>query len=173
MEFEKVLAFRQSTRSFTEEKVSEKELTMIMNVASRAPIGMHNYQGYSLMTITNEAVLNAMIFSYQKLTGTDKNPLYKAPAFILLCANEHSIERLVQQDAGAIISFMNLKVSELGLGSVYIFGMIHTILADDSWKKLANISSGYVPIAGLAVGHSKNPIRERPWVSYLTTSFIK
>ena len=32
MEFEKVLAFRQSTRSFTEEKVSEKELTMIMNV---------------------------------------------------------------------------------------------------------------------------------------------
>ena len=111
MEFEKVLAFRQSTRSFTEEKVSEKELTMIMNVASRAPIGMHNYQGYSLMTITNEAVLNAMIFSYQKLTGTDKNPLYKAPAFILLCANEHSIERLVQQDAGAIISFMNLKAS--------------------------------------------------------------
>lgn len=90
-----------------------------------------------------------------------------------MCANEHSIERLVQQDAGAIISFMNLKASELGLGSVYIFGMIHTILADDSWKKLANIYSGYVPIAGLAVGHSKNPIRERPWVSYLTTSFIK
>lgn len=84
MDFEKVLSLRQAVRAYTDEPVSEEQLKAILNAAYRAPVGMHNFAGYHLTVITRPELLALMVDTARKVTGKDNNPLYGAPAFILV-----------------------------------------------------------------------------------------
>ena len=86
MDFEKVLSLRQAVRAYTDEPVSEEQLKAILNAAYRAPVGMHNFAGYHLTVITRPELLALMVDTARKVTGKDNNPLYGAPAFILVSA---------------------------------------------------------------------------------------
>ena len=99
MDFEKVLSLRQAVRAYTDEPVSEEQLKAILNAAYRAPVGMHNFAGYHLTVITRPELLALMVDTARKVTGKDNNPLYGAPAFILVSATKDAIQKIVGQDA--------------------------------------------------------------------------
>ena len=108
-----------------------------------------------------------MVDTARKVTGKDNNPLYGAPAFILVSATKDAIQKIVGQDAGCIMENMHLKAADLHLGAVYIFGMVNAI------KGEAELPEGAVPICGLAVGHATEPLEERQIQPVFATNFVK
>lgn len=173
MEFTDVLALRQSTRSYTEEKVAKEDIEKILAAAQRAPVGMHNYKGYLLSVITAGDVLDAMKTAYTKASGKTNDPSYGAPLFILVSKTKDALDELVKYDAACIIENMHLAAAELGLGSVYIHGMIFAIRGEKEWQKAAGLSDDAVPICGISVGHSKMKLRPRPAKNVLAVSWAE
>ena len=169
MDFEKVLSLRQAVRAYTDEPVSEEQLKAILNAAYRALVGMHNFAGYHLTVITRPELLALMVDTARKVTGKDNNPLYGAPAFILVSATKAAIQKIVGQDAGC----MHLKAADLHLGAVYIFGMVNAIKGEKEWQKMAELPEGAVPICGLAVGHAAELLEERQIQPVFETNFVK
>lgn len=114
-----------------------------------------------------------MVDTARKVTGKDNNPLYGAPAFILVSATKDAIQKIVGQDAGCIMENMHLKAADLHLGAVYIFGMVNAIKGEKEWQKMAELPEGAVPICGLAVGHAAEPLEERQIHPVFATNFVK
>lgn len=162
MEFQDVLALRQSARSYTEEPVGKEDIANILAAAQRAPVGMHNYKGYILTVITSAAVRGMMKEAYAKATEKPNDPSYGAPLFILVSKTKDAIDELVKYDAACLIENMHLAATELGLGSVYIHGMIVAIRGEKEWQAEASLPADAVPVCGISVGHSKMKLRPRP-----------
>lgn len=161
MEFFEALRRRQSVRAYTEEKVSKEDVAALVEAAQLAPVGMHNNKGYMLTVISSKAVLAAMKASFTRVSGKDADPSYGAPLFILVSRMPEAIDEIVKYDVGCIIENMHLAAAALGLGSVYIHGMIFSIRGEKDWQKAAGLPEDAIPMCGLAVGHSAHPLRER------------
>lgn len=162
MEFNEVLRMRQSVRRYTEEKVSAEDIQAILTAAQHAPVGMHNSKGYVLTVISSETVLALMKKNYKEATGKDNDPMYGAPLFLLVSKTPEAIEEIAKYDAACLIENMHLAAAALGLGSVYIHGMIFSIRGIKEWQAAAGLPESTVPLCGLAVGHSVVPLRPRP-----------
>lgn len=162
MEFNEVLRMRQSVRRYTEEKVSAEDIQAILTAAQHAPVGMHNSKGYVLTVISSETVLALMKKNYKEATGKDNDPMYGAPLFLLVSKTPEAIEEIAKYDAACLIENMHLAAAALGLGSVYIHGMIFSIRGIKEWQAAAGFPESTVPLCGLAVGHSAVPLRPRP-----------
>lgn len=124
MEFFDVLHMRQSVRRYTGEKVEERDIAAIVEAAQLAPVGMHNNKGYVLTVISSKTVLDQMKRSFTEVTGKEGDPSYGAPLFILVSKTPEAIEEIAKYDAACIVENMHLAAAALGLGSVYIHGMI-------------------------------------------------
>jgi nitroreductase len=172
MEFNDLLAYRQSVRQFTDEPVSREELEEIVKAASQSPVGMHNYAGYEITIITNPDILKLMVETYRKVNGKTKDPIYGAPAFILVSANTQAMEAVEKMDAGCFTTMMHLKAANMGLGSVYIYGLIRDIWDQSEWKKAAHYPETLKPLCGLAVGHSAKKLEPRPFHQQVKVSVI-
>lgn len=162
MEFFDVLHMRQSVRSYTDEKVADKEIEALVEAAQLAPVGMHNSKGYVITVITSESVLTQMKTAFSRVTGKAGDPSYGAPLFLLVSKTPEAIEEIAKYDAACLIENMHLAAADLGLGSVYIHGMIFSIRGEKDWQKAAGLPEGAVPLCGLAVGHSAQALRPRP-----------
>lgn len=172
MDFEKVLALRQSVRSYTEEAVEEEDIQKLVEAANRAPVGMHRYEGYHLTVITDKNLLNKMVETFKEKTGENMNPLYGAPLFILVSATDKAKERTMTMDAGCITENMHLMATDLGLESVYIYGLVYEIKNEKEWQKMAGLSDSMKPICGLAVGHGTKKPTERPYKEWMTANRV-
>lgn len=73
-----------------------------------------------------------------------------------------AIEEIAKYDAACLIENMHLAAADLGLGSVYIHGMIFSIRGEKKWQEMAGLPADAVPLCGLAVGHSAQTLRPRP-----------
>lgn len=74
MEFFDVLHMRQSVRSYTDEKVADKEIEALVEAAQLAPVGMHNSKGYVLTVITSESVLTQMKTAFSRVSRRRRKP---------------------------------------------------------------------------------------------------
>lgn len=173
MEFSELLKYRQSTRAYTAEPVSKEDIEALIDAAQHAPVGMHNNEGYLITVITSPEVLALMRKTYQEMRCVPNDPTYGAPLFILVSKTGKAIEELAKYDAACFIENMHLAAADLGLGSVYIHGMIFTIRQAKSWQKAAGLPDDVVPLCGLAAGHSKMPLRPRPAKANYTVSYAE
>ncbi len=162
MEFNDVLALRQSVRAYTEEPVSKENIEALVRSVQHAPVGMHNNKGYLVTVISNKAVLDLMRETYTNITGKENDPTYGAPLFILVSETPEAIQEIKKYDAACIIENIHLAATDLGLGSVYIHGMIFQIKQAKEWQKQAGLPDDVTPICGISVGHSKMTMRKRP-----------
>lgn len=80
MDFREVIALRQSTRAYTNEKPERKVLAEIARVGRQAPIGLHQGDCYRITVITRPEVLREMGRLGEGNSGKG-NPFYDAPAF--------------------------------------------------------------------------------------------
>lgn len=147
MEFFDVLHMRQSVRRYTGEKVEERDIAAIVEAAQLAPVGMHNNKGYVLTVISSKTVLDQMKRSFTEVTGKEGDPSYGAPLFILVSKTPEAIEEIAKYDAACIVENMHLAAAALGLGSVYIHGMIFF----HSWSKSLAACSGTSRWSGSAL----------------------
>ena len=80
---------RKSVRSYTEEPVSDNDLTTILECAWCSPVGMKQYDSLRLTVIKNQELLesieeNARTFMHKE----DYKPLYGAKTLIIVSSNQ-------------------------------------------------------------------------------------
>lgn len=160
----KLLIERASCRSFTDEKISDKSMRLILESGVHAATG-GNLQPYSIIQIENSAVRARLAeMCGQAFIAT-------APTHFLCCIDWHRIERWAKLEKApftanqafrhfwisfqdTIIAAQNMctAIDALGLGSVYI-GTIMEFIPDV--RRMFELPSGVLPVVLLCLGHPR------------------
>lgn len=149
MELKEGILTRRSIRKYdSAKKVSEKEITEILNMAMHAP-SAHNKQTWEFVVVDDPKILEKMMSihpwcSFLKETGLA----------IIVCGNtEEEIEpNFWVCDAGAATQNILLGAHALGLGSCWC-----AIYPNDKriadFSKLLKLPQSVIPFSLVAVGH--------------------
>ena len=86
---------------------------------------------------------------------------FEAPALIFICETKAAFDYLKEFDAGIIAEHIPLKASDLGLGSVVLYGFIRHLGHDADYVKALGLPEGTYPLLAVAVGHSRAAKMER------------
>jgi nitroreductase len=160
MDTMKAIMKRQSVRAFTEEQISENELRTILQAGYAAPIGGAKFDSMHFTVIQNADFL--MKFRKSAADFVQKpeaNPLYGAPTFLVISSN--AVNPVAYANAGCVIENMSLAATDLGLGSVYIFGCIAALNADQEILKELELPEGFTPVSGIILGYPVTPFQDR------------
>ena len=176
MEFREALLRRRSCRSYQEKSVEPRALGMILEAANAAPVGMKLYENVQLTVVQNQELLSAITENFRKITGKqDLNPLYGAPALILVSVREKEgqIHPVDVANVACIVENMHLQATELNLGSCYLFGIIETLNQSFDLLYKLGLQDGFWPVSALAVGYptEEAPLREAT-IKRIHTNFI-
>ncbi len=154
MEFDQVLALRKSARAYTDEPVSQADIDALLKAAMAASVGKHNDAGYTLAVVKDPALLSQIDKEAEEKLGRP-HMFFQAPLLILICETKEVFGHLKEFDAGIIAEHIHLKATDLGLGSVVLFGFIHHLGHEADYVKALNLPEGTYPLLGVAVGHSR------------------
>lgn len=160
MELMKVIAMRKSTRSYKSEQISDESLNTIINAGCAAPVGIGAYDMVHLTVVQNSDLLDRIIKTYANINGNPKaNPLYGAPALVVVSGKPHDkFPHAEIANAACIIENMALAATDIGIGSVYLWGILRAFSADKELLKALNLPEGFIPASGIALGHPTEPL---------------
>lgn len=164
METMTTIANRQSCRAYTGEQISENELQTILEAANAAPVGMKKYENVKLTVVQNKELLDELDAAGAKFFGRpDAHPTYGAPTVILVSSIEPENAQNPSSycNAACIIENMTLAATDLGLGSVYLLGVITALGKDPELCKKFKVPKGFIPASALAIGKSAAPLEKR------------
>ncbi|MGO3018434.1 MAG: nitroreductase family protein [Anaerococcus sp.] len=150
MDLDKVLETRVSSRKFLDEKLTNEEIEKLIDAAKKSPIGHGAYDSVHLTVIRDKTLIEEMSKEYNELKNNESDFLFGASTFIMFSYNRDST--VEYEDAGCVIQNMSLKAAEMGLGSCYIRGLVHTLGPNANYVKKLNLPEGFRPISGLVVG---------------------
>ncbi|HHV12190.1 MAG TPA: nitroreductase [Clostridiales bacterium] len=160
MEMMETILKRQSVRAFTEEQIKESELETILRAGYASPIGGAKFESMHFTVIQNADFLKRFrVSAAEFVQKPDANPLYGAPTFIVVSSN--AVNPVAYANAGCVIENMCLAATELGLGSVYIYGCIAALNADQDLLKELGLPEGFTPVSGVILGYPAAPVQER------------
>jgi nitroreductase len=137
---------RRSIRRYTEEPVSEEEITTILEAAMASPSG-HNSKPWHFVVITKRETLNrlAKVHKYGKM-------LNEAPLCISVCGDQSVSEDFWIQDCSAATENLLLAVTALGLGAVWC-GVHPSQDMVKNISKILGINAPFIPLNLIAIGH--------------------
>lgn len=160
MELQKAIAMRRSTRSFKPDQISEKDLETILHAGFAAPVGMKRYDSVHFTVVQNQEYFDRLSAAAAKQTGNpDMKPLYGAPTMVAVSVSSDIFSSGVDTaDAGCIIENMLLTATELGLGSVYLFGAVKALVGDTELVQALKLPEGFMPVSAVALGYPTEPI---------------
>jgi nitroreductase len=162
MELMKAIAIRKSTRSFKPDQISSEALDTILKAGCAAPVGMRAYNTVHITVIQNPDLLNKITEVTREVFGNPKmNPMYNAPTLILVSGKPNEKAPAIQlANASCIIENMSLAATDMGLGSVYLLGLITAISDNKELLKELNLPDGFVPAAAMSLGYPTEPLTE-------------
>lgn len=147
---------RYSCRNYQEGQISEEHLKTILQAAYEAPNADADYEHMMLTVIQSKEALEDITVLYQKAVGNEKaNPLYGAPTFIVLSTLVPENDPVGYSNAGCVIENMALAATELGLSSVYIYGIFDDfrLRGNQVLKAYLSLPDDLEPISGIAIGY--------------------
>lgn len=162
METLKAITMRKSTRAFKAEQISDEDLDIILGAGCAAPVGMGAYETIHLTVLQNQDLMDQITGAAAKDFGKpDLKPLYGAPTLVVVSSKKHSrIPNIEYANAACIIENMLLAATDLGLGSVFLWGFIGALnVSPDILNKL-DIPEGFIPVSGVALGYPVESITE-------------
>ena len=152
MDFYEVLGKRVSTRKFTEKKVSDEDIKILVDAANKAPIGLGTYDDCRLSVIKDKSLIEEISDQYKEKLEKTADPLFDAPLLIVFSSNKDNDLRY--QDAGCVLENISLAATSLNLGSCYIRGVFNALGSDGSYIKKLGLDDGFNPVAGIVIGHT-------------------
>lgn len=142
---------RVSVRRFTDETVSNEQLTAILHAAMAAPSGV-NKQPWEFIVVDDRGLLKQLAdaLPYAKMTA-------KAPIAIVVCGNKERQlpgvdDNLWEQDCSAASENILLAAHALGLGGVWTCLYPHDERIEPV-KKILNIGEDLIPFNLIPIGH--------------------
>lgn len=162
MEFTRALTLRQSTREFTDEQLTEKELSQLLKAAMAAPTCMGRFERLHLTVVQDPAVLEELNQLFQKAVGNpEAYPTYHAPTLIYVCNSLEDEDIVAGANASCLMENMMLAAADLNLASVYLFGISQALQQEPRVRELLKLPEGFRTVAAIAVGHPAHPLQER------------
>ncbi len=116
MNFLDILLKRRSVRKYTDEKITEEQLQMILNAGLLSPSG-HNYKPWELIVVQDKDTLMKMS---ECRVGSAKMLIGAAAAIVVLGDEEKT--DVWTEDCSIAMSNMHIMADSLGLGSCWIQG---------------------------------------------------
>jgi len=177
METMQTIMTRKSTREYKETQISDNDLSKILLAGSLSPVGRRMYNDFRLTVVQSKEVLAILGEKTAKNPlHPGANPFYSAPTLIIVSSRSDTVNQGVYiASAACIIENMHLMVTDLGLGSVLLFGMLPEIRKNPELLTLLCVPSGFTPICALAVGYPVVPlsIRTIPTSSQIVVNHVK
>ena len=175
METLKTMLVRHSCRSYTDAQITDEELKTLLTAAVSAPIGRALYENMHLTVIQEPAFLDKWTRVLRE-TANDPaaNPLYGGKTWIVVSSLAETGE-IAFANSACMVENMCLAATDLGLGHVYIYGMIRMLENNPDFAKELGIPEGFRPISGIVVGYEKEPqTQERPVsLDRVATNYIR
>ncbi len=162
MELNTVLKLRRSTRAYTDQQISAEQVAALLESAMAAPVGMARYDRVHLSVVQDRAVLDELNSMFQAAVNKPEAvPTYNAPTVIFISCDKEYDDLGMGANASCLMENMMLTATDLGLGNVYLFGMIQVLKDNPRVPELLQVPEGYRTVCGIAVGYATTPLTER------------
>ncbi|MFH0949396.1 MAG: nitroreductase family protein [Candidatus Aenigmatarchaeota archaeon] len=158
MDFFETVEKRYSVRTFKSKPIEEEKLKKIFEVANLAP-SAGNLQSFEIVCVTDTKKKQelARIAHTQQFVA-------EAPVVLVVFANEQRSEKYGKRgkelfclnDADIACSYIQLAVTALGLGSVWV-----GLFDDDKVRKIVNAPAHLKPTAIIAMGYPDEEPRKK------------
>lgn len=165
METLKAMAMRKSTRAYEPEQITDEALDTVLSAGCLAPVGMGRYDSIHLTVIQKRVFLDK-ISEASKINAPRKDmgdPFYGAPTAIFISAKKDENmpgATTEMANAACIIENMHLAATDLGLGSVYLMGVVGMTAGNTELHREMGVPNGYTPVSALALGYPVEPLTE-------------
>jgi nitroreductase len=137
---------RRSIRKYTEEPVTDEQITTLLEAAMSAPSGM-NRKPWHFVVVTERETLDRL--------GAVTNSwgmLKEATLSVVVCGDPGISEKYWEQDSVAALENMLIAVSMLGLGAVWL-GCHPNPEREGPAREILGIPEDIIPIAVVSIGH--------------------
>jgi nitroreductase len=184
MDFFELLKHRRSTRKFTGESISRENMSQILLAANSAPVGSNMYKDIHLTVVQNRELLDRLSEAAVKrfedkrkmkaILGDMKpeaispavirDPFYGATAAIFISHKNQTVQPGIEFANAACVAFLvHLAATELGLGSVFIWGVLEAMreIPELDNSSLLDLPDGFMPLLGVAIGYTAKDLSPR------------
>lgn len=195
MEFGKVMRLRQSTRAFLDTPLDEKQIAYLIEAANLAPVGSKLYRDVHITVIRDRALMRKLceaawvrFSSKEKLkevsgdadvVATDEkcpDLFYGAPVVFMVSHRKQTLQPGIEwANVTSLVSQMHLAATDLGLGSVFMWGALESMRMFPEYDNTALLAlpEGFEPLLGLAVGYPAKALSERaPTHGDITVNYL-
>ena len=113
----KTIETRRSCRAYKPEQITEEELEAVLRAGTYAP-SAKNLQSAKIVVVQDAATRAELSRMNAAVMGSDKDPMYGAPAILLVIADAHNPNAVA--DGSLVMQNLMLAAASLGLGSCWI-----------------------------------------------------
>lgn len=169
MELKNALLKRRSIRKFTDEAVSENDISELLHAAMSGPSAC-NRTPWEFYVVTNPEVL-------EKLRKAARYSKITSPLAIVVCGNLSKALPLQLspfwiQDCSAATENILLRATDLGLGAVWC-GVHPMKTAEKNVREALSLSEKIVPLNIIHIGHPAEEPEARDQFSEKKIHYIK
>lgn len=161
MELLNAISSRRAIRSYKDIPVEDCRLEQILKAGCAAPVGKNLYDYLRISVVQNKEILCSISEGLKMNMQVDFDPLYNAPALILISTKKMPFPNIEFADAGCIMQNMMLEATEQGLGSVVIWGSSMVVNAVADLKKALQIPDDYTAVSGIVVGYANETVEPK------------
>ena len=167
---------RRSVRAFSDRETDKTVLDKVVEAALYAPVGMKMYDSLHLSVLSTHAAVEKFTELCRRQSG-DKtaDPVHNAAALIVVSGKRTSAVEYA--NSACMIENMLLAATDLGLGSLYVFGAInatHGTPYEGELASLLQLPEGFTPLGSVALGYCDTPLSPRELPNRVTgVDYIK
>lgn len=143
------ILMRQSVRSFTDEKLTDSQVSALINAFQASPCGMRQTDVLVGMTVQEDQNL-------QLIESATDNACYGAPFLFVLATKKGS--DFGERDASVAAENIMVEAAGLGLGSVYVMSGTLKLAGNAAACAKLGIPEGFTPMVIVSVGHAAKPV---------------
>lgn len=150
--FLEIIRTRRSCRCYKSEQITDNELNAVLEAGTYAPTS-RGLQSPFIVAVQNKDLLNRLAKMNSDVMGTDSNPYYDAPTYVLVFVPDGFANGVY--DAALVLQNMMLAAHAQGLGTCWIHRE-REMFATSEGKELMKewgLPDGLIGIGALALGY--------------------
>ena len=146
---------RRSVRDFESTPVEDAALGKIVTAALCAPVGMRAYDSLCIRCVASKDALSEFLkMSRKEMRDETADPIHGAPALIVVAVRE--VTNVAFANSACMIENMLLAATDLGLGSLYVCGIVNALRDKPEFRQLLQLPEGFAPVGAAAIGYAKD-----------------
>lgn len=151
---------RKSTRSYTDEQITDEALDIILKAGCAAPVGMARYDAIQLSVVQDDDIMKKVASAVGDLTeqlmGKRVEMAFGFKTTIVISSEPSKMVGTDYINAGCIAENMLLAAEDQGIASLIWQAGSGAIARNEELKKAIGIPAGYIPLVCVSFGYAKN-----------------